>query len=100
MRNAGGYLIITDPEVAAPIERDTVSCGHCNRVVEVKAGTGATVYLWWSWPQQRYQEEAGAFCRCCMKPVCLRCHDLGTCTPLEKWLEQQEHAGRRHLPRA
>ena len=95
MLNPGGYLLITDPVAAQSVERDTISCGHCNRVVEVKAGSSSTVFLRWSRSQQRYQEEPGAFCRCCMKPVCLPCHDIGVCMPLEKWLEQQEAAGRR-----
>ena len=90
--NHGGYLQIFSPD--GPItERDSISCGHCNRAVFVKPGTAATTYLI---PHRdgRWTEEAGAFCRVCMRPVCLRCHDLGTCLPLERWIEQQEQRPR------
>jgi hypothetical protein len=88
MPKLGGYLQIFDPDHPT-VERDSICCGHCNRAVFVKPGSGATVYLL---PHRdgRWTEEAGAFCRVCMRPVCLRCHDVGSCTPIERWLEQQE----------
>jgi hypothetical protein len=89
MRNPGGYAVIVDPNVVAPWERDTCMCGHCGRVIFVKPGTASTVYLI-NHRDGRWTEEAGAFCRCCMKPVCLSCHAVGTCQPLERWLETQE----------
>ena len=75
------------------IERDTITCGHCNRIVLVKPGTASTVYVF---PQMAGpdKEEPGAFCRMCMKPVCLRCHDVGTCAPLMKQIEAMERNGR------
>lgn len=96
MRRPGGYLVITDPDAPGglDLERDTITCSHCQRIVEVKPGTGATVYLI---PRlsingvaQPYHEEMGAFCRLCMKPVCLECHGIGTCTPWEKQMEAIE----------
>lgn len=97
-----GYGVWTDPQAGSPLEeKDSLSCGHCGKHVWVKPGTGATVYhiqhldpetgrIWWT-------DEAGAFCRICMRPVCLPCHDLGTCLPLERFLEQQEST---HVTRA
>ena len=82
-----GYAQIIEP--VQIVERDTASCGHCNRVIFVKPGTATTVYL----IQHRdghWTEEPGAFCRVCMRPVCLRCHDIGTCVPVERLLERLE----------
>ena len=92
MRNPGGYAVIVDPTQPL-VEYDTVSCCHCGKVIFVKPGTASTVFLIWNNLARLWQEEPGASCYHCMKPVCLRCHDLGTCLPLERWLEQQE--GRR-----
>jgi hypothetical protein len=75
------------------LERDTITCGHCNHIVMVKPGTGSTVYYI---PQLAGppREEPGAFCRVCMHAICLRCCDLGICTPLERHLEELEARGR------
>jgi hypothetical protein len=74
------------------LERDTVTCVHCSAVVFVKPGTGVTVYLL---PDGRgqWREEAGAWCRLCHGPVCLRCHSHGRCLPLERRLELMERKG-------
>lgn len=93
-----GYLTITDDRT---MEADTVSCSHCNQIVRVKPGTGSTMYLTdrlevdplTRKPTIVTKEETGAFCRCCMKPICLKC-DTGECTPLLKKIEQQEARGR------
>lgn len=78
----------------APIvERDTLTCRHCQAIVFTKPGSAATVYL----VTQRdgtVKEEAGAFCRCCMGPVCLRCDALGRCLPWERQLERSEARAR------
>lgn len=93
MRNAHGYATIVDPD--RPLtERDTASCCHCGAVIFTKPGTASTVYLVWDEPTRRWLEEPGASCYRCYKPVCLRCHDHGRCTPLEKWMEQQEARAR------
>jgi hypothetical protein len=90
MRNAHG--VGTWVGDGRPTERDSISCGHCNKIVFVKPGTGATTYLIFhsTDPTVPPTEEPGAFCRVCMSPVCLPCHDVGTCRPIEKWLEQEE----------
>jgi hypothetical protein len=88
MRKVLGYATILDP--TAPVqEYDTCVCGHCGKVIFVKPGTAQTTYLI---PQRQggFREAAGAFCRCCMKPVCLPCDQTGTCTPFERSLEQAE----------
>ena len=93
MRRPNGYATIVDPDLPL-IEYDTASCCHCSRVIFVKPHTICTVFLVLD-PQTRlWKEEAGAWCGCCMKPVCLPCHAKGTCTPLEKVLEQYECTAR------
>lgn len=89
MRNASGYLVICDPDRPQAVERDTITCGHCQRVVFTKPGTVATVYLL-PHPPDPDTEVAGAFCRICMRSVCLRCDAHGHCTPFELAIERQE----------
>lgn len=88
-----GYAQILDPDQPL-LERDTATCSHCSAVIFVKPASASTVYLIYH-RDGRITEEPGAFCRCCMKPVCLACHAVGTCTPLERWLEA--HEGQRPL---
>lgn len=79
-----------DPQQAKPIlERSTIACGHCGKIVFIKPGTATTVYLI---PTRSggWIEEPGAFCGICQTPVCLPCHDHGTCRPLDVWLQQVE----------
>lgn len=84
-----GYAVIVSP--AQPVrEFDSITCGHCQRVVFVKAGSASTVYLIPTRPLGSYREEPGASCRCCMRAVCLACHAKGTCTPWEQALERSE----------
>ena len=89
MRSPTGYAQIVDPDHPL-VERDTTSCGHCGRVIFVKPGTASTVYLIFDRQRWQWQEEPGAFCRVCMRPICLACHDLGTCTPWERQFEASE----------
>lgn len=88
-----GYAQIIDPDRPL-VEYDSISCSHCGKVVFVKPGSAATVFLiqhltptgmiYWS-------EEPGASCWTCgCRPVCLPCHDLGVCLPLERRLTQME----------
>jgi hypothetical protein len=75
MRRPGGYLVISDPD--APLkEMDTVTCGHCQRVVLVGA--------------KQDPSQLGGFCRSCFTHVCPRCNATGVCTPFEKKLEEYE----------
>jgi hypothetical protein len=71
------------------IERDTITCGHCNKIVLVKPGTATTVYLF---PQLvgPDKEEPGAMCKQCMSAICLECYDAAVCTPLMKQIELME----------
>lgn len=89
MRSPTGYATIVEPD-RPTIERDTTTCGHCQRVIFVKPGTACTVYLIVDRPTLTWREAMGAFCRVCMRPVCLPCHDHGRCTPWEKMLEASE----------
>jgi hypothetical protein len=74
----GGYLEVTGPGSGAGLS-DTLTCFHCNSVVEVNA-------------KQR-PEDAGGLCYVCMKLICPRCVGNG-CTPFEKKLEAWEARGR------
>ena len=93
MLRPGGYLTIVDPGHPT-VEQDTCGCGHCSRILLTKAGSASTVYLLPTATPGQYTEEPGAFCRVCMRPVCLPCHDKGTCTPWERQLEISERRAR------
>jgi len=86
MRKPGGYLIVNDPSLRAK-EADTFTCGHCVRIVRVKPKADAADF--------------GGLCKCCMKLICSRCVNIGTCYPIEKAIEDHEkqEQGRRHLRR-
>jgi hypothetical protein len=95
MRNPLGYATIVDPDRPL-VERDTITCGHCQQIVFTKPSTASTVYLILESVQPEvWREEAGAFCRICMRPICLACHDHGRCTPWERLVEAAEARDRR-----
>jgi hypothetical protein len=83
-----GYGLIVEP--GAQQEYDTCQCGHCQKVIFTKPRSATTVYLIPTRVPGSFKEEPGAFCRVCMRPVCLRCHGVGSCTPFEKMLEKSE----------
>lgn len=89
MRNPTGYATIVEPDRPL-VERDSTSCGHCGSVIFVKPHTASTVYLILDRQTLQWREASGAFCRVCMRPVCLTCHAHGRCTPWEKKLEAAE----------
>lgn len=68
----GGYLVVTDPSGA--VERDTLTCCHCNAVFVVDPPPAPMV---------------GGFCRMCMKATCTSCASKG-CTPFLKKVEKLE----------
>lgn len=79
---AQGYAILTDPEKPT-VERDTYTCGHCNRVVFV--------------PPRADPATLGGWCGGCTKLICPTCEakkaQTRACEPFEKWLAQQERRG-------
>jgi hypothetical protein len=89
VRTPTGYATIVEPDRPL-VERDTCTCGHCQRIIFTKPHTAATVYLVLDRRTLTWREEAGAFCRVCMRPVCLTCHAEGRCTPWERKLEVAE----------
>lgn len=93
MRQPGGYVTIVEPDRPL-VELDTCGCGHCGATIFTKAGSASTVYLIPTRTPGHYIEEPGAFCRVCMRSVCLPCHEIGTCTPFERQLEIAERRGR------
>lgn len=92
MRRPDGYATILDPD-APLIERDTAQCAHCGCIITTKPGTLSTVYLISTITPTGLivtEEVPGAGCWHCDAPVCLACHALGTCLPLERRLAQLE----------
>jgi hypothetical protein len=83
-----GYGVIVEP--GRQQEYDTCSCGHCQKVIFTKPRSATTVYLIPTGVPGSFKEEAGAFCRVCMRPVCLPCDAHGRCTPFERALEKSE----------
>ncbi len=70
-RQHRGYFI-SGPE----IERDTLTCGHCQRVVMIAPGNGASTPV--------------PFCRTCMRYICPTCDARAVCTPWEMRLKAVE----------
>lgn len=87
-----GYAVTSGPD--RDLERDTTTCGHCQRVIVVKPHTLATVFLVFDHFDDRNQpvwrEEPGSACRICMRPICRRCEVADRCTPWEHQLEASE----------
>ncbi len=74
MQRPGGQVTIVCD--GGTREADTYSCGHCQRVVVV--------------PAKADPANLGGMCYACMHLVCPACVAKAECTPIEKWLEQQE----------
>ena len=79
MRRQGGYLITADP--LGSKENDTVTCGHCQTVFDVKPFCDPA--------------DIGGRCNCCDKLLCPKCSyrmfNLGHgCVPLEEHLNRVE----------
>jgi hypothetical protein len=68
----GGYLVVTR-EDGHVREYKTTTCSHCLHITVIRPG-----------------EDLGGFCTLCMRNICGPCADLGSCTPFEKKVEQQE----------
>lgn len=84
-----GYATITEPD-APLVERDTTTCGHCQRVIFVKPHTLSTIYVIFDRETSQWCEAPGCGCFLCQRPICLRCHDLGTCRPWQEQLARSE----------
>lgn len=91
MRSAGGAGIWIDKDSGqVKAEYDSITCNHCQSVVFIKPGTGLTVYMILDRMTGSWKEEMGAFCRVCMKSICIRCCERGICIPFEQKIEQSE----------
>lgn len=90
-----GEITIVDPLLSRLHEGGTVNCGHCNRIVRVKPGSGCTIYQLPTHIPYQYREVPGAWCGKCQTPICLGCHERGVCRPFELWLDEQEGQVRR-----
>jgi hypothetical protein len=84
MRKPGGYLVLVDPDLPKPVEHDTFTCQHCNRVVVVKPMCDPA--------------SLGGRCTVCNGLICERCCGKG-CDPLEEKLQRIEAKARFDLDR-
>lgn len=75
MFRAGGYAFSFDGGGIRQ-EADTFTCQHCNHIVIVRPKCDPA--------------DLGGMCRLCMKMICPKCVDVGTCDPIEKKLERWE----------
>lgn len=73
MLNPGGYLVVVGPDRI--IERDTITCKHCNRIIVVA---------------YRTEPPNTAFCGMCQSHICLDCETKGVCVPFEKKIKEIE----------
>lgn len=89
MRPITGYAVTYNPD-AKDVERDTTTCGHCQRAIFVKPNTLSTIYLIFDRLAWQWREESGAHCKICNRPVCLRCYAMNRCRVWEKQLEASE----------
>jgi hypothetical protein len=90
-RHAHGYLVTSDPDPTksrgqeAKVENDTVTCGHCGRIVKVP-------------PMCKPEDMTYELCFGCRRNICLDCHDervrTNTCDVIEKKLERDEARAR------
>jgi hypothetical protein len=71
---ARGYFVERHPD-RPPVEEDTFTCGHCNRVVFVPAKCSPT--------------DLGGLCSCCSKLICPSCVGRG-CDPMEEKMARWE----------
>jgi hypothetical protein len=74
-----GYLTIVEPGKKT-VERDTITCGHCNSIVIVKPGQDPATM--------------GGFCLRCMKHTCNKQACNANCTPFMKKIEKAEQQDR------
>ena len=74
MRRPQGYLLRVEAG-CADVERDTFTCGHCQRIVIVRPKADPV--------------SLGGLCKQCMAMICPRCLGRG-CTPWEKQMERME----------
>lgn len=72
---AGGYIVTTTAE-GKTVERDSISCAHCQRHVIIPPGPP--------------RDDLFGTCWHCSKFICVPCANLRTCTPWERQLEKIE----------
>ena len=75
MLRANNYSVIFNPD-GPPVERDSFTCGHCQRVTFVKPGHRA--------------DDLGGLCKVCMSLICDKCVETGVCDPFEEKLRRAE----------
>lgn len=64
-------------------EIKTATCGHCQRIVQVKPGGDGT-------EAARKKDEGVTVCHGCWQIICGPCHKSGRCTTILKRIEEIE----------
>lgn len=82
MRNAGGYAVMTNAD-GSKVERDTITCFHCNRLVTVNSRMDPA-------QQTAHRVIEAEKCRMCMRHICPVCVGKLECKPFEKKLDAYE----------
>ena len=73
-RRPGGYALILDPAASGgQVEADTISCGHCGRIVHLGLN-----------------EPQGGGCYECGEPLCQPGVEANVCSPMELYLDAHE----------
>lgn len=70
-----GYLVQENVDTGKREETDTFTCGHCNKMVLIKAKRAVI---------------AIRKCGGCQRHVCAACHGMAKCDVIEKKLERIE----------
>jgi hypothetical protein len=93
-RKAEGVAIITAP-LGGIFEQKTTTCGHCQKICFVEAGTDGTGGVAEPIPGLEMRERRGTdVCHICWRIVCGPCHKLGVCTPWEERMIKIENRDR------
>lgn len=89
-RKAEGVAVITTP-LGNVVEQKTTTCGHCQKICFIEAGTDGTGGISGQVPGLAPRERRGTdVCHICWRIVCGPCHARGICMPWEERLKKAE----------
>ena len=90
-KKAEGVAVVTMP-YGDNHEVKTVTCGHCQLICLVEAGTDGTGSEFAEPVTGLIQRKRPGthVCHICWRLVCDKCHHIGTCTPWEEKLKKME----------
>jgi hypothetical protein len=75
LRHRGNLATFTDGKT---IERDTLTCGHCNKIMVIE-------YM-----QLADNITYGGLCRGCEQHICATCYAVPKCNHIERWCDEIE----------